>query len=163
MAKYTKEENPAVIMAITGARGKLLNLAQMSACLGQQAIGGSRVRRGYKDRTLPHFKRGDMGARSKGFIRNSYGKGLDPFEFFFVSMSGREGLTDTSMRTPKSGYMYRRLANALQDLTVSYDGSVRDSRNTIVQFLYGEDGVSPELSDWGKIDYERVIESVVGE
>ena len=45
------------------------------------------------------------------------------------------------MRTPKSGYLQRRLINALQDLKVHDDLTVRDSRGVIVQFLYGEDGM----------------------
>ena len=47
---------------------------------------------------------------------------------------------DTALRTPKSGYLYRRLVSALQDLKVEYDGTVRDASENIVQFLYGEDG-----------------------
>jgi DNA-directed RNA polymerase subunit A' len=151
VGRYLSEDNTGVMMAITGARGKLLNIAQMTACLGQQAIGGTRVVRGYRNRTLPHFKHGDLGAVPHGFVHNSYGSGLNPFEFFWVAMAGREGLTDTSMRTPKSGYMYRRLANALQDLKVEYDSSVRDNRGVIIQFEYGEDGVYPAKSRRGKV------------
>ncbi len=153
-------DNNAVVMAITGARGKLLNIAQMAACLGQQAVGGGRVSRGFRGRTLPHFKRGDMGPRSHGFVRSSYGSGLDPFEFFWVAMAGREGLTDTSMRTPKSGYMYRRLVNALQDLRLEYDRTVRDNRGTIIQFTYGEDGQDPTKTDFGGLDLERAAQKV---
>jgi DNA-directed RNA polymerase subunit A' len=160
---YVTDDNPAVVMAITGARGKVLNIAQMAACLGQQAVGGGRVKRGYEERSLPHFKKGDVNARSKGFVRNAYGTGLDPFEYFWVAMAGREGLTDTSMRTPKSGYMYRRLANALQDLKVFQDSTVRDNRGTVIQFLYGEDGIDPTKSDWGEIDIQRAFEKVEGE
>ncbi|MFH0961461.1 MAG: DNA-directed RNA polymerase subunit A' [archaeon] len=153
--QYVQPTNPAIIMAICGARGKVLNVAQMAACLGQQAVGGGRVRRGYFERTLPHFKKGDIGAASKGFVKNSYGSGLDPFEFYWVAMAGREGLTDTSMRTPKSGYMYRRLSNALQDLFVDYDYSVRDSRGGIVQFMYGEDGLDPSKTDQGILSIKK--------
>ncbi len=31
----------------------------------------------------------------------------------------------------------------LEDLTVTYDGTVRDSRGDIVQFRYGSDGLDP--------------------
>jgi DNA-directed RNA polymerase subunit A" len=48
---------------------------------------------------------------------------------------------DTALRTPKSGYLYRRLANALQDIKVEYDGTVRDSNNNIIEFLFGDDGL----------------------
>ena len=47
---------------------------------------------------------------------------------------------DTALRTPKSGYLYRRLVSALQDLKVEYDGTVRDASENIVQFVYGDDG-----------------------
>lgn len=151
--------NPAVIMAISGARGKLLNMSLITGLVGQQAINGSRPQRGYYGgRTFPHFREGDIGTKSKGFVAGSYSAGLDPFEFFWVSAAGREGLTDTGVKTPKSGYMYRRLSNALHDLKVEHDSTVRDDSGTIIQFLYGEDGIDVNRSDFGRIDLEKVSE-----
>src|SRR5882672_7696562 len=109
-------ENSAVIMAKSGARGSMLNLSQMAGCVGQQAVRGERITRGYHQRTLPHFMWGDLGAEAKGFVKASYKTGLNPLEFFFHSMGGREGLVDTAVRTSRSGYMQRRLINALEDL-----------------------------------------------
>ncbi len=155
-------ENSARIMAITGARGSLLNLTQMSACIGQQAVRGERIMRGYVNRTLPHFVQGDMGTKSKGFVRSSYKKGLTPIEYFFHSMGGREGLVDTAVRTSQSGYMQRRLINALLDLKVEYDKTVRDTRGVIVEFVHGEDGADPARTDWGNIvDVDKVIRTIV--
>jgi len=162
VAEYMHLPNPAVVMAISGARGKLLNIGLIAGAVGQQAIAGGRPTRGYySNRTFPHFKPNDIGTKSKGFVRNAYGTGLDPFEFFWVSAAGREGLTDTGVKTPKSGYMYRRLSNALQDLRIEYDGTVRDASGVIVQFVYGEDGIDVNKSDWGSIDLERIAEVVV--
>ena len=161
--KYLGLDNHAVIMARTGARGSMLNLTQMAACVGQQSVRGERLNRGYRKRTLPHYRREDLGARARGFISSSYKDGLDPLEFFFHAMGGREGLVDTAVRTAQSGYMQRRLINALQDLRVEYDGTVRDDRGTIVQFVYGEDGVDPARSDKGKaVQVEKIIERVIG-
>lgn len=157
-------DNHAVIMARTGARGSMLNLTQMAACVGQQSVRGERLSRGYKGRTLPHFKPGDLGAEARGFISSSYKDGLKPLEFFFHAMGGREGLVDTAVRTAQSGYLQRRLINALQDLRVEYDGTVRDDRGTIIQFLYGEDGIDPARSDNGRaINVEKIIEQVIGD
>ncbi|MBR9680501.1 MAG: DNA-directed RNA polymerase subunit A', partial [Candidatus Altiarchaeota archaeon] len=159
VAENLKLPNPAVVMAISGARGKLLNVGLMSGLVGQQAIGGGRPTRGYySNRTFPHFESGDLGTKSKGFIANSYSTGLDPFEFFWVSASGREGLTDTGVKTPKSGYMYRRLSNALQDLKIDYDLSVRDASGIIIQFKYGEDGVDVNKSDFGEVSLKKITE-----
>jgi len=159
--EYLDEKNSGVIMTRTGARGSSLNVAQMIACVGQQSIRGQRIRRGYRDRVLSFFKPGDAGPEARGFVYSSYRDGLTPIEFFFHAMGGREGLVDTAVRTQQSGYMQRRLINALEHLRVEYDSTVRDSRGDIIQFRYGEDGVDTAKSDHGKaVNSERLIERV---
>ncbi len=166
-SRFLGMENPAVIMAVSGARGSMLNLTQMAACIGQQSVRGERIKRGYTytNRTLSHFKPGDLGAKARGFIKSSYKEGLTPVEFFFHAMGGREGLVDTAVRTSQSGYLQRRLINALQDLKVEYDGTVREQTSgLLVQFRYGEDGVDPMKSFRGKaVDVKRIINEVLGE
>ena len=158
---YFSTDNSAVIMALTGARGSMLNLTQIATCVGQQAVRGGRINRGYIDRTLPHFRKGDVGSKASGFVHSSYKKGLDPLEFFFHAMGGREGLVDTAIRTAQSGYMQRRLVNALHDLSVHEDGTVRDNRGAIVQFKYGEDGINPAKSDYGQVaNLDKLIEEM---
>ncbi|UCD14708.1 MAG: DNA-directed RNA polymerase subunit A' [Thermoplasmatales archaeon] len=157
-SEYLGMDNSAVIMAKSGARGSMLNLSQMSGCVGQQAVRGERISRGYRHRTLPHFKKGDLGASAKGFVASSYKSGLNPTEYFFHSMGGREGLVDTAVRTSRSGYMQRRLVNALEDLKVENDGTVRHTEGDIIQFIYGEDGIDPSKSTHGKsVDIDRII------
>ena len=157
----TQTDNSGVIMTKTGARGSMLNIAQMVATVGQQSIRGQRIRRGYRDRALSFFEKGDVGAEARGFVYACYQEGLTPVEFFFHSMGGREGLVDTAVRTQQSGYMQRRLINALEHIRVEYDGTVRDSRGDIIQFRYGEDGVDTAKSDHGKaVNTERLVERV---
>ncbi len=158
-------DNPAVIMAESGARGSMLNLTQMAGCVGQQAVRGERINRGYENRTLSHFKEHDLSAEAHGFVEHSYREGLEPREFFFHAMGGREGLVDTAVRTSKSGYLQRRLINALSELEAQYDGTVRDTSDTIVQFEFGEDGTSPvEVSssdDEPAVDVEAIADQVL--
>ncbi|OIO22103.1 DNA-directed RNA polymerase subunit A' [Candidatus Micrarchaeota archaeon CG1_02_47_40] len=135
--------NTSIIMAKIGARGSLLNAIQMAGSVGQQAIRSKRPSRGYSRRALVHFKREDLGSAARGYVSSSFAKGLNPCEFFFHSMGGRESMVNTAIRTARSGYMQRRLINALQDLVVARDLSVRDSRGVYVQFRYGGDGVDP--------------------
>jgi DNA-directed RNA polymerase II subunit RPB1 len=59
-------------------------------------------------------------------------------------MGGREGLIDTAVKTAETGYIQRRLIKALEDVMVKYDGTVRTSKNQVIQFLYGEDGMAGE-------------------
>ena len=75
-------------------------------------------------------------------------------------MGGREGLVDTAVRTQQSGYMQRRLINALEHIRLEYDGTVRDPHGHIIQFLYGEDGVDVAKSDHGEaFNVKRLIEA----
>jgi DNA-directed RNA polymerase, subunit A'' (EC 2.7.7.6) len=138
-------------MADSGARGSMQNVTTMAGLLGQNSVRDQRIQRGYKNRTLSHFKEGEMSPRSRGFVSSSILDGLEPEEMFFHQMSQRKALMDKSLRTKTSGYMYRRVANALQDLNVEYDQSVRNAQGDIIQFRAGEDGVDPQKSDRGKI------------
>jgi len=154
-------ENAGIVMTRSGARGSSLNIGQMSACIGQQSVRGKRILRGYLDRALPHFKSGDPTPKARGFVYSSYQKGLDAIEFFFHAMGGREGLVDTAVRTQQSGYMQRRLINALEHIRLEYDGTVRNSAGDIIQFKYGEDGVDPTKSDHGKaVNVSRLIDQL---
>ena len=154
-------ENAGIVMTRTGARGSNLNIGQISACVGQQSVRGKRILRGYLGRALPHFKSGDATPKARGFVYSSYQTGLDVIEFFFHSMGGREGLVDTAVRTQQSGYMQRRLINALEHVRLEYDGTVRNSTGDIIQFQYGEDGVDPAKSDHGKaVNVGRLVDQM---
>jgi len=71
-------------------------------------------------------------------------------------MGGREGLIDTACKTAETGYIQRRLIKALEDVMVKYDGTVRTSKNVIIQFLYGEDGLAGEHFETIKIDLYKL-------
>ena len=137
------EHNNALLMAACGAKGKPTNVIQMCALVGQQAVRGKRPRAGFKKRILPHFKPGDLSDEARGFVRNSYMNGLNPTEYFFHAAGGRDSVVDKGVNPAKTGYMQRRLVNALQDLIVENDLSVRDSSGRVIQFAYGGDGIDP--------------------
>ncbi|MEM1937716.1 MAG: DNA-directed RNA polymerase subunit A' [Candidatus Caldarchaeum sp.] len=159
------QDSSAFIMAKTGARGTMLNIDQMIAVVGQQSVRRERVHRGFRGRVLSFFRKGDLSPRARGFVYNSFVSGLTPLEFFFHSVGGRDGLVDTAVRTQQSGYMQRRLINALESLYIEYDGTVRTAdEGRIIQFAYGEDGVDPAKSDHGKaITVSNVINSVMNQ
>src|SRR5437879_7712953 len=159
--QYFQMDNSGVIMTRAGARGSSLNIGQMTANVGQQSIRGKRILRGYRGRALSFFKPGDMRAAPRGFVYHSYRDGLEPIEFFFHAMGGREGLADSAVGTQQSGYMQRRLINALEHLRVEYDGTVRDSSGNIIQVRYAEDDVDTAKSDHGKaVTVDRLVERV---
>lgn len=138
-----ERSNAPLIMATCGSKGSTLNVSQMVAVVGQQIISGNRVPDGFQDRSLPHFLKNSKTPQSKGFVRNSFFSGLNPPEFLFHAISGREGLVDTAVKTAETGYMSRRLMKSLEDFSASYDDTVRNSSNGVVQFIYGGDGLDP--------------------
>lgn len=139
--KNLKEDNNVKQMVVAGSKGSFINISQMSVCVGQQSVEGRRIPFGFRHRTLPHFTKDDFSPESRGFVENSYLRGLTPQEFFFHAMAGREGLIDTAVKTAETGYIQRRLVKALEDVMVCYDGTVRNSLGDLIQFVYGEDGM----------------------
>lgn len=157
-------KNSALNMAQCGSKGSPLNISQMVACVGQQTVNGQRIENGFKHRTLPHFDKDTKSPDSKGFVQSSFYSGMTPTEFFFHTMSGREGLVDTAVKTAETGYMSRRLMKAMEDLTVQYDNSVRTCTGIVVQFTYGDDSLDPvevEDSDGTAVNFERILRFVM--
>ena len=137
------QDNRFVTMVNAGSKGSELNISQMISCLGQQNVDGKRIPYGFQDRTLPHFTKFDDSPGARGFVENSFISGLSPTELFFHAMGGRVGLIDTAVKTSQTGYIQRRLVKGLEDLKVDYDMTVRNGKQKIIQFSYGDDGFDP--------------------
>ena len=154
------QHNSPLIMTMCGSKGSKINISQMVACVGQQAVSGHRVPNGFYNRTLPHYKVYSRTPDAKGFVKNSFYSGLTATEFFMHTQGGREGLVDTAVKTAETGYMQRRLVKALEDLCVEYDGTVRTSNKNIVQFIYGDDGLDPIMmaTDGIPVQYMRLYQ-----
>ncbi len=150
--KSLKDLNNAIQMARSGSKGSAINISQMTAVVGQQSVEGKRIPFGFKYRTLPHYTKDDYSPEARGFVENSYLRGLTPTEFFFHAMAGREGLIDTAVKTAETGYIQRRLVKALEDVMAKYDGTVRNSLGDIVQFVYGEDGLDGVYIEQQNVD-----------
>jgi len=94
VGKEVHSSNPISVMMNSGAGGNVLNITQMACCVGQQALWGKRIGIGYTNRTLSFFKEGDLSPKARGFIYSSFLKGLEPYEFFFGAITGRDSLMD---------------------------------------------------------------------
>ena len=146
-------------MVVAGSKGSFINISQMTACVGQQNVEGRRIPNGFQHRTLPHFLRQDAGPEAKGFVENSYLRGLTPQEFFFHAMGGREGLIDTAVKTAETGYIQRRLVKAMEDLSIRYDGTVRNGHGDLIQVAYGEDGMDAACIERQPLDYYTLTDA----
>ncbi|KAL3475907.1 hypothetical protein BJX99DRAFT_258986 [Aspergillus californicus] len=129
-------------MTITGAKGTAVNANLISCNLGQQVLEGRRVPVMISGKTLPCFRAFDTNPMAGGYVYGRFLTGIKPQEYYFHAMAGREGLIDTAVKTSRSGYLQRCLIKGMEGLRAEYDSSVREtSDGSIVQFLYGEDGL----------------------
>jgi DNA-directed RNA polymerase I subunit RPA1 len=135
--------NNFFLMVTAGAKGSTVNFSMIACCLGQMELEGKRVARMASGRTLPGFRPYETNVVAGGFISQRFLTGVRPREFYHHCMAGREGLIDTAVKTSRSGYLQRCIIKHLESLVVSYDGTVRDSDGSVVQFAYGEDGLDP--------------------
>lgn len=152
IAKNALDKNNNFLSCVlAGAKGDYFNIAQITGLLGQQNLNGERIQPLLTNftRTLPHYPidkkdyTEDMEFESSGFISSSFIHGLNPREYFFHAMTGREGITDTAMKTATSGYIQRRMIKIAEDVQVKYDGTVRNSANNIIQMCFGENFMDP--------------------
>ena len=137
----TFPENNLQLMVQSGAKGSTVNTMQISCLLGQIMLEGKRPPLMISGRSLPSFKPYETSPIAGGFIDGRFMTGIKPQEFFFHCMAGREGLIDTAVKTSRSGYLQRCLVKLLEGVVVNYDGTVRDSDGSIIQFQYGEDSM----------------------
>lgn len=140
-------KNSMVDMIESGAKGKQVNLTNLTVAVGQQIIEGMRPKPGPTGRTLPCFSKSNRHPEARGFISQSYVDGLQPHSMFAHFMGGREGLVDTAVKTADTGYLQRQLVKAMEACILSQNKCVMDENRTIVQFRYGEDGIDPMCAE----------------
>ena len=128
------KNNRFVKIVSCGSKGSNINICQMISCVGQQSIDNKRIPYNYNNRTLPHYTQFDDSMEARGFVENSFIEGLTPEELYFHAMSGRVGIIDTAVKTSTTGYIQRRLIKGMEDLNCAYDGTIRNSKQKIVQF-----------------------------
>ncbi|CAL8301311.1 unnamed protein product [Arctogadus glacialis] len=134
-------DNNLQLMVQSGAKGSSVNTMQISCLLGQIELEGRRPPLMPSGKSLPCYQPYEPSPAAGGFISGRFLTGIRPQEFFYHCMAGREGLVDTAVKTSRSGYLQRCIIKHLEGLVVQYDLTVRDSDGSVVQFLYGEDGL----------------------
>lgn len=150
-ARISKENlapgNAFNVMAKAGTKGSEFNIAQITGILGQQFVQGQRMPQTISGgrRCLPYFAEDSLDPQARGFCVNSFLTGLSPAEMFFHQAGGREGLTDTAVKTAETGHMHHRVVKALEDVKIYEDGSARNAFGVIFQYAYGEDGFDAKM------------------
>jgi DNA-directed RNA polymerase II subunit RPB1 len=132
--------------------GEPMNAGQIMGCIGQVIVEAERIFKKYGGRTLPMFFKHDDSPAARGFCTGSFFRGLNPAEFVYTAMAGREGTINTAIKTAETGYLQRKLTKSLEDIMVEYGLTVRNANDKIIQYVYGGNG----------INVERQIEQTIG-
>lgn len=85
-AKFVLDSLPSshgmMNMIKAGSKGSNINIAQITAAVGQQMVNGKRIACGNMNRTSAHYHQHSADPIGRGFVCNSYMTGLSPKEFF---------------------------------------------------------------------------------
>ncbi|KAL6409909.1 DNA-directed RNA polymerase I subunit RPA1 [Ilyonectria robusta] len=154
--------NQMNVMTTSGAKGSRVNASLISCNLGQQVLESRRVPLMVSGKSLPCFRPFETSIHANGYITSRFLTGIRPQEYFFHHMAGREGLIDTTVKTWRSGYLQRCIIKGLEGFTVAYDMTVRDADGSVVQFLYGEDGLDVAKQAY-LTDFSFILNNVVSE
>ena len=136
---YLERNNSLFIMLDSKAKGNERQIRNSTALLGQNFIGSERpeLLTSHGKRWLPTFHVDDKSIYSRGFSTNSYLEGLNPDEFFAQAQSARISMTDQALQTAETGTLSRKMVKAQENLIATYDGTIRNHNNVILQFNYG--------------------------
>lgn len=96
--RTTNPVNPVYMMAFSGARGNISQVRQLVAMRGLMAD--------------------PQGAILEFPIQSNFREGLTVTEYLISCYGARKGLVDTALRTATSGYLTRRLVDAVQHVVV---------------------------------------------
>ena len=99
IVKGLTQFNPLNIVTVSGARGSIKQLAQLSGMRGLML--------NQFNETIYELP-----------VKNSFHRGLTMLEYFATTHGARKGLADTALRTADAGYLTRRLCDVAQDVIV---------------------------------------------
>ena len=157
------KDNGLNVMISSKSKGSVVNMTQMTGCLGQVLVESQRIKKRVNGRTLAIFHQNDDTPSARGFIGSSFVDGLKGYEFFFHTMGGREGLIDTAIRTAETGYIQRKCVKFLEDLMVNYEGLIRTANGILVQYLYGDSGIDQQKQTQVKLNLINLNNNTIKE
>ncbi len=98
---WEDKKNPLLMIVQSGSRGAMDQVIQICGMRGLMRDPAGKII------PLP--------------IRTNFREGLSVHEYFISTHGGRKGLTDTALRTSKSGYLTRRLVDLAQEVVINED------------------------------------------
>ncbi len=126
-------KNPVHVLLASGAKGSEGLLVQVGAMLGSQL-----TELAHRLRVMtPHVVQKKMHAH--GFIDSCFSIGISGLNFYLLTAACRRHQIDSSTKIQQTGYMFRRMSKALEDVHVEFDNSIRTFENLFLLNRFGFD------------------------
>lgn len=137
-------ENSINIIKNSGSSGKVNpdSISKNIAIEAQHATRNGRMEKMDARRTLPYFCRDLDNPFERGFNQHGFLQGLTYPEFVFNNITAREGLINIQIKTAESGYIQHRLTKNMEDFYITYDRTVRNINDSIIQYSYSDSGTN---------------------
>ena len=143
VTKALPADNPLRVMAESGAKGSVINVAQITGIIGQQFLKGKRPElalnadpvSGRMRRFLAYYDVNDHDISTRGFIDRSFDQGMRPGQFVAHMMASRLGVIDMALGTAKTGHLHRVVNKTLEDTRIGYNGSICNSLGVIFNYI----------------------------
>ncbi len=140
----TGELNSLLIMAQSGARGKMDQVRQLAGMRGLMAKPSGEV--------------------IENPIKSNFREGLTSLEYFISTHGARKGSADTALKTAEAGYLTRRLVDVAQDVVVTEE-DCGTTQGMEVSAIIENGEIVESFYDriLGRTSLERVVKPETGE
>jgi DNA-directed RNA polymerase II subunit RPB1 len=141
-----------VLMNI-GSKGKPTNLTSLAVTIGQAFVGNNRP--GFTAgwfRCSPYGQRFSLQPVDHGYIQQAYTQGIAPESTCHASAETRHSLIQNALKTAETGTANRESIIALATILLDYYLHCTKENGTLVQSLYGENGIDPRYTETVKLN-----------
>jgi DNA-directed RNA polymerase beta' subunit len=153
--------NNLLKLIVSGSKGTIDNMVNMVSSIGQKLINSERIRQtfGHK-RTLAYFPRFDTSPESRGYIINSYIVGMNSYEYVFNAMNARFDIISKALNTSVTGEQNRKSIKNLESIVIN-NLRFAVKHNSVIQLLYGEDGIDPRYVEKVKFSTVKMSDAAI--
>jgi DNA-directed RNA polymerase II subunit RPB1 len=147
LLSYISPDNNLFKAIVTGAKGKMFNLKNILAYVGTISLNGQRIKKNFSlERTLPYYTRFDESPQARGFVTDSYAKGLSPLSFIKHLYDSRLSLILKALSTATAGTRQRKDMKSFESARITNNRVVMTDFN-IIQPIYGGDGFAQTYNE----------------
>lgn len=131
----------------SGTKGNASTYVQIHGILGPQTVNGEPlpygIGSGSDARVTPFFPPGVDNPRAYGFCESNLGTGLSVVDYLNHMTNAVADVARGKIGVGDSGYIQTKLVKSMEDDVAAFDGTLRASMKTLIQFVTYEININP--------------------